>query len=201
LQDVDCVFRHFSRENALDYRGLREMFRYVGAQVRGEELYGLYQCLPQREQRVVTEKQFREAFGAGAFVRKFAGIIEELKRKGGAWPASPLAFMGLIADKITERKMGQEARTVFSTQSTLSGLHFQRLSALLDLVKKHKVEMPEGYLPSSPPRFKNVYLDDVKQRLKLIDMEEETSKSPVSSKSRSPKGHRRTQSLKFPFFI
>lgn len=99
----------------LDFQGFREMFRYVGVRVKGEELYGLYQCLPRREQRGITEKQFREAFGAGAFIRKFTGVIEELKRKGGSWPASPLAFMGLIADKITERKMGQEARTVLIT--------------------------------------------------------------------------------------
>lgn len=201
LQDVDQVFHHFARKDLLDFRAFRLMFTYVNAEVPGELLYALYQCLPPGEQRSVTQKQFREAFGPGAFTRKFSSIIEELRRKGGSWPTTPLAFMSLIADKVSERKMEQDARTVTPTQNSLSGLHFQRLSALLELVKKRKVEMPEGCLPYAPPRFKNAYLEEVKERLKLVDMDEEGSKSPVSSKSRSPKGHRRTQSLRFPFII
>jgi len=201
LQDVDQVFLHFSRRALLDFRAFRQMFAYVNADIPGEQIYALYQCLPPGEQRMVTQKEFKDAFGPGAFIRKFAAIIEDLRRKGGSWPTSPLAFMSLVADKISERKMEQDAKTVISIQNSLSGLHFQRLSALLDLVKKRKVEMPEGCLPSAPGRFKNVYLDEVKERLKLIDMDEEGSKSPNSTKSRSPKGHRRTQSLRFPFII
>lgn len=115
LQDADQVFHHFSHRGKLDFRGFRHIFKSMAASVPVAQLQELYECLLPGEQRMLSQQQFRDALRNGKFMRKFADILEDLRRKGSCLPTSPLSFLTQLADQLSEAKMSQDARVVFVT--------------------------------------------------------------------------------------
>lgn len=196
LQDVSVVYRHFASKDGLDFRRFMGIFRYASIPLAQQDVRKLFELF--RSVLPVSERQFRETVTGPVFGKKFAIMINALRRPNlrTFLPSDVNSFMNLVANKVNEQKIEGEVMTVRITQGHPTGEHLQKLSEILELVKNHRIEMPACSLPT-PPSRKNIYLDEVKQKLKMIDvLEESGSKSPQRSPS-----HRRAKSLKMPFLI